>query len=445
MKDSKLISILTTIGVFVLFAIIATIELHIDMIPQITPPAFDHDYDKISKIKVLRVALTENVTDYCIYKATPRGFQLETFTDFTDNHELELDVIAVQNDAEAEKLLADGKCDIIVKHVTKLDTSCMSNPLVPTGLVILTNNAKKTDTIYVTSGQVQNTRKLPLRIIASNLSEEEMAIKVADGKMTSILCDSALALAYKKAYPRLAIDTSTFVPQEVVWKTNPEAYVLRDSINQWLLREQETKKFKVRHKIYYRYASINVSLQQYSAKGNRISAYDEAIKRHSKLMNWDWRFIASIIYEESHFISDISNPSGAYGLMQLMPSAYKRFVGDSADISSPEIQLKAGICYVAFLKKKTPPTITDTAVVTRYILLGYNAGLGHAEDAYHLTEKYSDNPNSWENLSKYMSALSDRKFYTDSIVKCGKYNGKRAVAFTDNVIDRYKHYRNLIE
>ena len=162
------------------------------------------------------------------------------------------------------------------------------------------------------------------------------------------------------------------------------------------------------------------------------------------VMQWDWRYIASLIYEESHFNPNISNPSGAYGIMQLMPVAYQKFAHDSADISDPEVQLMAGIKHVDYLKKHTPETITDTAVIIRYVLMGYNAGHGHAEDAYHLAEKYSDNTNSWHNLAEYMKLLNEREFYTDPVVKCGKYKGSRTVAFTKSVVDRYKHYRNLI-
>ena len=76
--------------------------------------------------------------------------------------------------------------------------------------------------------------------------------------------------------------------------------------------------------------------------------------------------------------------------------------------------------------------------------MGYNAGHGHAEDAFHLAEKYSETPNSWNNLAEYMKLLNDKNFYTDSVVKCGKYKGSRTVAFTNNVVNRYKHYRNLV-
>ena len=440
------ISRITVLSAFVMLIIVAFVKFKIDQIPDTPEITFNHDYDEIAKIGILNVALEENATEYCIYNATPRGFQLETFEDFCNAHELELNIIRSANERQSEKLLAEGQCDIIVKHTSKPDSCCMSEPLISSCLVILSNSKENPDTIYVSGLQKFCTKyKGHIIIGTDSLSQENLARSVASNKISAAICDSALALAYQKAYPRLEIDTSIHFAQNIVWKTHPEARFLRDSINTWLAKERETKHFKLRHEIYYSYINIKVSSNYYSGNGNIICVYDDIIKKHSKKLNWDWRYITSLIYEESHFIPDISNPSGAYGLMQLMPAAYQKFMHDSADISNPEIQIIAGINHIAYLKKRAPESITDTAVIIRFILMGYNAGLGHADDAFFLAQKYANNPNSWKSLSEYMKLLNDHKYYTDSVVKCGKYRGSRTVVFTNNVINRYKHYRNLIE
>lgn len=444
MDNKAKISRATVVAAFSILVIAAITNFIIDATPPPAPPPFDRDYKQIAESHLLNVALAENATEYCIFNATPRGFQLETFEDFCKEHDLELNIIPVENELSAEKLLANGQCDIIVKHTSTLDSSCMSVPLLQSSLVVLSQTKALPDTIFTTENIRRVASGNKAVICRNDLSPEKLARNVASGEMNAIICDSALALTYQKAYPRLEIDTSICIAQEIVWKTNTEAKVLRDSINAWLVREMETKKYKLRHEIYYSYININVSSKYYSGNGDIISAYDDLIRKHSAKLQWDWRYIASLIYEESHFIPDISNPSGAYGLMQLMPLAYQKFAHDSADISNPEVQIKAGINHIEYLKKHTPEVITDTSVIIRYVLMGYNAGHGHAEDAFRLAEKYSDNPNSWRNLAEYMKLLNDKNFYTDSVVKCGKYKGSRTVAFTSNVVNRYKHYRNLI-
>jgi membrane-bound lytic murein transglycosylase F len=54
----------------------------------------------------------------------------------------------------------------------------------------------------------------------------------------------------------------------------------------------------------------------------KISEYDDKIRKYSKLINWDWRLVSSLIYEESRFNPDLVSWAGAYGLMQLMPVTF---------------------------------------------------------------------------------------------------------------------------
>ncbi len=443
MDNNAKISKITVVAALSMWIIIAATKLCIDLQKEV-PTILIRDYNEICASQTLNVALTENATEYCIHNAIPRGFQLETLEDFCKTHNLELNIIPVSNENIADALITLGKCDITVKH-SFLTDSTMSQPLLKSNLVILSRSRQIPDTIYVTGQKKFYTNHNGKTIICSDcFSQETIARKVASGEINAAICDSALALTYQKAYPRLVIDTSICLAQNIVWETNYKSKVLLDSINIWLDREKETKKYKLRHEIYYSYININVSSKYYSGNGNKISAYDDLIRKHSKKLHWDWRYVASLIYEESHFNPNISNPSGAYGIMQLMPAAYKKFAHDSADISNPEVQLMAGIKHIDYLKKRTPETITDTAVIIRYVLMGYNAGHGHAEDAYHLAEKYAGNTNSWHTLAEYMSLLNDRTYYTDPVVKCGKYKGSRTVTFTNSVVDRYKHYRNLI-
>ena len=445
MDTSARISRLIVVSVLSILAVVSFVKICIDESTEEPPKVIIRDYNEILESGILNVALTENATEYCIFNANPRGFQLETFNDFATAHGIELNVITANTEKDAEKLLADEQCDIIVKHTARCD-SCASEPLTNSNHVILSRTKDTSDTLYIIGMQnfcIKNKGKTIISI--DSISTERLARKVVSGEISAAICDSALALTYQKAYPRLVIDTSICLARQIRWKTRPESKALLDSINTWLSREKETKHFKLRHEIYYSYININVSGKYYSGNNGQISAYDELIKRHSKKLGWDWRLIASLICEESRFNPDISNPSGAYGLMQLMPSAYQKFAHDSADISNPDVQMSAGIKHVDYLKKHTPETITDTSVIVHYVLMGYNAGHGHSEDAYALTMKHTGNPNSWENLAKYMEHLNDREFYTDPDVKCGKYKGSRTVAFANSVVSRYKHYRNLIK
>ncbi len=63
----------------------------------------------------------------------------------------------------------------------------------------------------------------------------------------------------------------------------------------------------------------------YAINTGRISPYDQYIRKYSQQLGWDWRLLASLIYQESNFKTDVTSQVGASGLMQLMPTTAKRF------------------------------------------------------------------------------------------------------------------------
>ena len=77
MGSSAKISKAIILSMFIIFIIIASVKI----VPEKTeetppPPPFERDYANIAESKTLIVALTEIATEYCIFIAIPRGFQM---------------------------------------------------------------------------------------------------------------------------------------------------------------------------------------------------------------------------------------------------------------------------------------------------------------------------------------------------------------------------------
>ncbi len=70
-----------------------------------------------------------------------------------------------------------------------------------------------------------------------------------------------------------------------------------------------------------------VKSDYYSLNTGKISRWDDLIKSASNDIDWDWRLLASLIYQESRFIPNVQSWAGAYGLMQVMPLTAKK-IGD---------------------------------------------------------------------------------------------------------------------
>jgi membrane-bound lytic murein transglycosylase MltF len=176
----------------------------------------------------------------------------------------------------------------------------------------------------------------------------------------------------------------------------------------------------------------------------KISRYDDMIRQFSSSINWDWRLLASLIYQESRFIPDVTSGAGAYGLMQVMPETGRNFGIDIT--SSTENNMKAGIKYINWLHSIFDNLIPNAGERMNFILAAYNAGPGHVLDAMRLAEKNGMNPYKWDgSVAEWLLKKSERQYYNDSVVKSGYFRGTESVNFVSQVRERYEHYQNIIQ
>ena len=208
---------------------------------------------------------------------------------------------------------------------------------------------------------------------------------------------------------------------------------------------KKTKKYQNLYDKYFRNpkSRIIVKSDYYSVKGGKISEYDEIIKEKSKIIGWDWRLVASIIYHESRFDNSVRSWAGAMGLMQIMPVTGANYGIDS--LASPEQNIEAGMKFIKWLYKYTATDITDKNELIKFILAAYTIGPGHVEDARKLAKKHGADPNKWdENVEKYMLLKSNPKYYNDKVVKYGYCKGWVICSFVTEVLEVFEHYKNAI-
>jgi membrane-bound lytic murein transglycosylase F len=171
--------------------------------------------------------------------------------------------------------------------------------------------------------------------------------------------------------------------------------------------------------------------------------WDDMIKRASKEIGWDWRLLASLIYQESRFDPEVESWAGAYGLMQVMPLTGEKFGIDVK--TSPANNVRAGILYIKWLTSMFESKIPDEKERFKFILASYNAGPGHVLDAMKLAEKNGMDPLKWDgNVAVWLLKKSDPVYYNDKVVKNGYFRGTESVTYVSEVLERFDHYRNII-
>ena len=196
--------------------------------------------------------------------------------------------------------------------------------------------------------------------------------------------------------------------------------------------------------------NLNRILAKYVNKGNvfaprkpsgdHISAFDDIIKKTAKEINWDWRLLASLIYQESRFRMDLESEKGAFGLMQLMPVVMEKY-GIDYD-ATPDEQLRAGGQLISFLDDCLENKVADSAERVKFVLAAYNSGLGHVYDAQRLASKYGKYPDVWDNnVDYFILNKSKKQYYNDTCCHAGYLRGTETYRFVEEVLDRFYQYQ----
>jgi membrane-bound lytic murein transglycosylase F len=432
----------------------------------------------IIKEKGKIVVLTDyNSTSYFIYRGQPMGYQYELLQELADYFGLQLEVIVSNDLNHSFNKLENGDVDLIAANltITKQRKQIMdfSVPHSKTRQVLVQRKPDKWEnldkkslesslirdqldlagkTIYVQANSSHAFRLKNLsdeigeniNIIEANEEVEHLISLVASGEIDYTVSDENVAQVNQKYYQNIDVETPLSFHQNLAWAVRKNSGKLLTEINKWLVHFKKTREYKL---IYAKYFQNNRSAQivesdYYALASGRISAYDDYIKAYSEELGWDWRLIASLIYQESRFKPNVKSWAGAFGLMQMMPATARRF-GINQN-SSYEQQIRAGIKFLTWLEEKLD-FIKDPDEKTKFALAAYNVGLGHIIDARNLAEKNGSNPDVWENsVDKYLLSKSDPKFYNDPIVKYGYCRGKETYAYVRDIMERYEHYRNLI-
>jgi membrane-bound lytic murein transglycosylase F len=161
---------------------------------------------------------------------------------------------------------------------------------------------------------------------------------------------------------------------------------------------------------------------------SRFPRYQATFEQAGRETGIDWRLLAAISYQESHWDSEAVSPTGVRGLMMLTePTAEMMDVADRRD---PHASILGGARYFENVLKKVPERIP--AEDRQWLAVAaYNVGFGHVEDARIITEIQGGNPDSWEEVRARLPLLSNEDWH--SRVERGFARGTVPVEYVDNV------------
>jgi membrane-bound lytic murein transglycosylase F len=437
------------------------------------------DLDSIRKRGRLIAVTDFNSTDYFIYNGEPMGFNYELLKTFSDNIGIDLEIVSEKRTDNAFRMLNSGEADLLAFNNT-VNSSWNKEALftVPIGetrqvlvqrkpnnwrslspdslenSMIRVSSGLTGKTIYVQAGSSHVEQLISLEretgdsinVIEVPFDSEKLIQHVASGEIEYTVCDENTALVNASYYSDIDVSTPLSPSKSISWgirKNNSNA--LLSELNSWITRYRETESYALLYAKYFKNSRsiFIVKSDLYTLNTGKVSRYDDMIRQFSACINWDWRLLASLICQESHFNAKVESYSGAFGLMQIMPGTGKNFGIDIT--SSPENNLKAGILYINWLHSIFDPRITDEKERINFILAAYNAGPGHVLDAMKLAEKNGMDPQKWDgSVAQWLLKKSDPQYYNDIVVRNGYFRGTESVNFVSQILERFEHYKNII-
>jgi membrane-bound lytic murein transglycosylase MltF len=160
----------------------------------------------------------------------------------------------------------------------------------------------------------------------------------------------------------------------------------------------------------------------------RLPRYRHWFREAAAEVAVDWRLLAAIGYQESHWDPLATSPTGVRGLMMLTEQTARSL--DVVDRLDPRASIFGGARYFVWVRNQIPSRILEPDR-TWFALAAYNVGVGHLEDARILTQTHGKDPDSWTDVREHLPLLTQSKWYTR--VKRGYARGWEPVRFVDNI------------
>ena len=410
----------------------------------------------------LRVVTRNSPTTYFIGENGATGFEYEMAKHFADYLGLELEIIIAKSTTEIITIIENGEADLAAAKLSSHDHH--QNKLMfgssyhwVTRQVIYRNGRRRPasmediypEYLHLADGTLGQGRFQQLKMDFPNLQvrvhqdkdNHELLEKIESAE---ILYTVALSneLAHARQYnPEIRAAFNLSLPLPLAWaihKSDEHSLLtamkqFHTSISQNGTLADLIDKFYGTHE-FFDYVDSRKFVDRFSS---RLPEILSLFKQAGRTYSIDWRLLAAVSYQESHWRNDARSPTGVRGLMMLTLVTAKR-VGVTNRLD-PNQSIPGGAKYLTELLRRIPERITEPDRMW-FALAAYNVGLGHLEDARVLTEKRGKNPDSWEDVKQSLPLLSYRKWYRQT--RYGYARGYEPVKYVGKV---RKYYDLLIQ
>ncbi len=259
---------------------------------------------------------------------------------------------------------------------------------------------------------------------------------LSEGKLDYVVADSHVIELTRNFYTNISMAFYFGEPESIAWAFPKDADPqLINQVNEFFDEIERDGTLRILIDRYFGHVKRLTQLDIVHILQRRetvLPRYAPSFKQAQELTGIDWRLLAALGFQESHWKPLATSPTGVRGLMMLT-SATADDLGVKNRLDPHEAILAAGR-YLQSIKERLPESIPEPDR-TWMALASYNVGLGHVRDARILAKRKKLNPDSWIDVRKVLPLLARSEYY--KTLKYGHARGGEAVILTENVRNFY--------
>lgn len=266
----------------------------------------------------------------------------------------------------------------------------------------------------------------------ADLSITDLLDMLSSGDIDYAIVDSNAFAINKSYYPQLRKAFAISDPQPLAWfMPKSGENDLKKAAGRYFERIRENGKLAALVERYYGHTGhINqIGARAFAIKmENRLPKWESLIHKVAGNVGMDWRLLAAMSYQESHWNPHAKSPTGVRGMMMLtQTTAAEIGVNNRLD---PHQSLLGGARYFRIIRERLPNSIREPDR-TWMALAAYNVGMSHLEDARVMTQKQGGDPNRWVDVMERLPLLQNRRYYKHT--RFGYARGSESVAYVQHI------------
>ena len=423
------------------------------------------DFDEMSKRNLIRALVPFSKTFYFLDGGDQRGLTYDLLREFENyiNRELSreamrirLVVIPTRRDRLLPALI-DGTGDIAAGNLTiipeRQQLVDFSDPIFtgideiivagPAATPLNTIDDLAGKKIYVRASssyyeslkylnrKFKKSRKKHMKLVLADeyLEDEDLLEMMNANLIPMIVIDSHKGKFWKQIFKDLTLYPNIKLRSDgkIAWAIRKGSPKLKEIIDRFIKSHKEGT--TIGNLLKKRYLQ-NVKWVRNSLSDEDLGRFKEVgefFRKYSDQYGFDWLMIAAIAYQESGIDQNKQSPSGAIGVMQILPNTASGKKVNIPDIDKLESNIHAGIKYLRIIRneyfEKEPMDELDKMLFT---FASYNAG-----------------PNKVKRLRKeaLQMELDPNVWFRNVEVVAARRIGRETVQYVSNIYKYYIAYR----